>query len=335
MNVNQKVKILSALGNELFKNEEKLNETCLKAKVANPWFTQKNCLEALTAIKNQMLNADKLNEWLSKYEIEEKPARNVGLVMAGNIPLVGFHDFLCVFLSGNNAWIKASSKDTHLLTYVFELMIEIDPLVKSQIVFAEKLTNAEAIIATGSDNTSRYFEYYFKKYPHIIRKNRNGVAVLSGNETKDELLALGKDIFQYFGLGCRNVSKLYLPEGYDFKLLYEGIESFHPIIHHNTYKNNYDYNRTLLLLNKSEHLSNDFLMVKEDALIPSRIASLHYEYYSDEQTLTKHLTEKQEEIQCIVTHLNLPNAIKFGQSQQPELWDYADGVDTMEFLLKL
>jgi len=335
MNVNQRVKILSALGNELFNNEAKLNETCLKAKTDNPWFTMENCMSALKAIQSTMLNADKLNEWLNKYTVKEKPAKNVGIVMAGNIPLVGFHDFLCVFISGNNAWIKTSSKDKHLLAYVFELLIEIDPLVKSQIVFADKLSDADAIIATGSDNTSRYFEHYFKKYPHIIRKNRNGVAVLSGKETKEELLKLGKDIFQYFGLGCRNVSKLYLPKNYDFKLLYEGIESYHPIIHHNIYKNNYDYNRTLLLLNKVEHLSNDFLMVKEDELIASRISSLHYEFYDDENTLAKHLKEKQEEIQCVISHLQLPNAIGFGKSQQPQLWDYADGVDTMEFLLGL
>ncbi|EHQ29418.1 hypothetical protein [Mucilaginibacter paludis] len=259
----------------------------------------------------------------------------VGLILAGNIPLVGFHDVLCVLASGNRALIKASSNDARLIKYILNLLVEIAPEFETRFSFVERLANFDAVIATGSNNTSRYFEYYFGKVPNIIRKNRNSVALLTGNETKEQLFMLGHDIFDFFGLGCRNVSKLLVPAGYDFVPFFEAIEPHQPIINHHKYNNNYDYNKSIYLVNGDKHLDNGFLLVKEDERLASPLAVLYFEYYDNLPAAVNRLADLSESIQCIVTHEAVAvsnQVVDFGKSQQPQLWDYADGVDTMAFL---
>jgi hypothetical protein len=285
-----------------------------------------------------MLNKDDLQTWLGRYLIKPGEPKKIGLVLAGNIPLVGFHDVLCVLVSGNIAQIKASSQDARLITEVLKRLIAIEPAFAQQFGFTDRLKDFDAVIATGSNNTSRYFEYYFGKVPHIIRKNRNSVAVLTGNETTEQLHALGHDIFDYFGLGCRNVSKLFVPQGYNFVPFFEAIEPYKNIIHHHKYNNNYDYNKSIYLVNRDKHLDNGFLLVKEDQNMVSPLAVLFFEYYDTKAEVEELLRQKSESIQCIVSAeaLNVNNqVVDFGKSQQPALWDYTDGADTMDFLTKL
>jgi hypothetical protein len=259
--------------------------------------------------------------------------------MAGNIPLVGFHDFLCVLVSGNIFTGKLSTQDQHLLPALAGILISEAPSFAERVMFIDRLETMDAVIATGSGNTSRYFEYYFNKYPHIIRKNRNGTAFLSGNETEDELAALGADLFQYFGLGCRNVSKLYVPEGYDFGRFFTCIASYSGIINHHKYANNYDYRKAIMMVGRIPFLDNGFLLVKKDAALSSPVAVLHYEEYRDEGEAVQKINAEIENIQCIAASV-FPGAcsfpiVPFGAAQRPSLTDYADGVDTMEFLINL
>lgn len=329
--------VFSTLGQQLSFPDEDLINTIQNECHYNAWFTSANTERAVKAIGG-MLNKDDLLRWLSNYRLNNEYPKRVGLILAGNIPLVGFQDVLCVLASGNNALIKASSNDARLIITVLNRLCLIEPSLSNQFSFVERLQNFDAVIATGSNNTSRYFEYYFGKVPNIIRKNRNSVAVLTGSETSEQLYELGHDIFDYFGLGCRNVSKMYVPDGYDFTRFFEAIEPYHPIIHHHKYNNNYDYNKSIYLVNKDKHLDNGFLLLKEDTNIASPLAVLFYEYYDDRNTLEKILEEKEDNIQCVVSNLDLNTCnqvVPFGQSQQPKLWDYADGVDTMDFLTKL
>jgi len=255
--------------------------------------------------------------------------------MAGNIPLVGFHDFLSVLISGNSVLVKLASNDKHFLPLIAKYLEYVEPSFNSKITFTEeKLTNFDAAIATGSNNTARYFDYYFGKYPNIIRKNRNSVAVITGNETENELKGLGEDIFRYFGLGCRSVSKLFVPKNYDFDNLFKAIYEYHDIINYAKYQNNYDYNKAVYLMSEFKLLENGFLMLKEDQSYASPIASLFYEYYDDLNQLTEKLDTDTEQIQCVVSN-SIENAIPFGKTQQPSLTDYADGVDTLAFLAQL
>jgi hypothetical protein len=308
--------------------------------IHNPWFTENNVKNAITAIASQ-LDQQQLNEWMLAYRSDlngaQKPER-IAVIMAGNIPLVGFHDFLCVLLSGNIFVGKLSSDDKLLLPYVSKILIAIEPRFRDYIEFTEgQLKMMDAVIATGSNNTARYFEYYFKKYPSIIRKNRNSVAVLSGKETAAELIALGKDVFQYFGLGCRNVSKLFAPKGYKFDTFYEAMIGYQDIIHTNKYANNYDYNRTVYLMSSDPTLlDNNFLLLKENSAYASPIGVLFYEFYDDLNTLNERLEKDATEIQCIVSSTpGVKHSIPFGQAQCPSLTDYADGIDTMKFLTGL
>jgi hypothetical protein len=259
--------------------------------------------------------------------------------MAGNIPMVGFHDLLAVLLSGNFAVIKLSGDDKHLLPFVTKILCTIEPAYKERIEFREgRLSEIDAVIATGSNNSARYFEYYFGKIPHIIRKNRNSVAVLSGDEPPEELKKLGADIFSYFGLGCRNVSKLFIPKGYDLNLFFNAIFSYQEIINHNKYANNFDYNRAVYLMGKDKEglLENGFLFLVKSLEYASPVAVIFYEYYDDIALVNAKLTSDKEQIQCIVSNIQaIQNRIPFGKAQQPELWDYADNVDTMEFLIGL
>ena len=304
----------------------------------NAWFTPESVLQAVSAI-GKMLNARQLSMWLDKYRIHENnPGKRIGLILAGNIPLVGFHDVLCVLASGNHALIKASSQDTRLIKYVLEMLTVIDSSFAEQFSFVERLEKFDAVIATGSNNTSRYFDYYFGKVPNIIRKNRNSLALLTGNETSEQLYALGHDIFDYYGLGCRNVSKLLVPEGYNFNFFFESIEAYQPIINHHKYNNNYDYNKSIYLVNSDKHFDNGFLLLKEDERLASPLAVLYYGYYKDIPSVQTLLETESDKIQCIVSTAPLTvktQVVDFGMSQQPALWDYADGVDTMAFLTRL
>lgn len=333
MDLQKKIQALDELGRYLLEGSQDLDDIIQKSYQHNPWFTPENIKMALNGIAANYLDKSKLSDWLSKYKMGEDANKRVGLIMAGNIPLVGFHDFICVFLSGNISLIKLSSKDQFLFPFIAKKLIELAPEVKDKIVFIDRLENFDAVIATGSNNSARYFEQYFAKYPHIIRKNRNSAAVLTGNETKEELQQLGHDIFDYFGLGCRNVSKLYVPKDYQFITLLEALESFKDISQHNKYKNNFDYNLTLLLMNNTPHYASDFLMVYENKSLSSPIAALYYEEYEDLKKLEKLLESQKELLQCIVSKdSSIKDTIPLGASQQPQLWDYADNVDVMEFL---
>lgn len=302
----------------------------------NGWFTPENVVLAVDAVA-KVLTTDNLGKWLNNYDIKQPllPKR-VGVVMAGNIPLVGFHDFLSVLITGNVLVAKTSKEDNLLIKKIAEILIEIEPSFKNYIEFTDRLENFDAVIATGSNNTARYFEFYFGKYPNIIRKNRNSLAVLTGNETTADFVNLGKDIFQYFGLGCRNVSKLYVPKGYSFNLFFESIlYDYQHVVNNNKYANNYDYNKAVYLLGNNQLLDNNFVMLKEDKSLSSPVAVIHYEYYNSLDEVVEWLEEQKGEIQCVVSEADIPNAFKLGQAQQPELWDYADGVDTVQFLLEL
>lgn len=328
------------------------------AKHYNAWFTPGQTEKAVRSIGN-MLSGPAISTWFEnekqkllspgisgdQADIRRQNTgqlRTVGLILAGNIPLVGFHDILCVLASGHTALIKLSSQDKYLTPYILEKLIEFEPSLSARIIYTERLENFDAVIATGSNNSSRYFEYYFSKVPHIIRKNRNSVAILTGNESEDQLKALGNDIFDYFGLGCRNVSKLYVPKGYVFNTFFESIESFKSISDHHKYNNNYDYNKSVFLVNQEPHLDNGFLLLKpvgeNDTSLSSPLATLYYEEYNDIQSLYFSLLERSSEIQCVVSNSrpDLPNQwVNFGETQRPELWDYADGINTMQFLLSL
>ena len=332
MNLENRIASLCLLGKSMDPELPEVQEVAERAFFNNRWFTREHIYLMLESIRHQFLQEEKLHQWLAGYTIkDEQPAKNIGLIMAGNIPLVGFHDLLCVLLSGHKALIKLSSKDNILLPWLLEKLFLADEKWRSRVAVAELLNGMDAAIATGSNNSARYFHYYFDKYPHIIRKNRGSVAVLKGNESTADLLQLGIDIFTYFGLGCRNVSKLLVPEGYSFNHFFESIAPFHKVIEHNKYKNNFDYNLTLLMMNKEPHYNNDFLMLKEDSRMVSPVAILHYEYYQSETDLTDKLEKQKDEIQVIAGE----NFIPFGKTQTPELWDYADKVDTMEFLVNL
>jgi hypothetical protein len=339
MQLRDRVEVLAQLGKQLKAGDEYLEALMHRTKYHNAWFTIDNQKQSVEAIADYYLSPARLDQWLAKYALPDNDhPKTVGIIMAGNIPLVGFHDWLCVFVAGHQAKIKLSDKDPYLLPHLLKMMTTIDERVASYYEFSTPLKDFEAVIATGSNNSARYFEAYFSKYPHIIRKNRNGVAVLKGTETEEELRALGKDVFNYFGLGCRNVSKLYVPEGYDFDPLLEALYEYRQIILNTKYKNNFDYNYALYILNKEVFKANGCILIREDEAIPSRIATLHYETYTDLETLESTLANKIDDIQCIVSQegtLQNHTSFSFGQAQQPELWDYADGVDTMNFLLNL
>lgn len=332
------VNVFSQLGLQLKQPNEQLVTKINAEKHYNAWFISENVAYAIKST-GRMLNHEDLTQWFEHYpSAENVEPKRVGLILAGNIPLVGLHDVLCVLASGNTALIKASSQDSRMIQAVLGLLSDIEPAFKDRFHFVDKLENFDAIIATGSNNTSRYFEYYFGRVPHIIRKNRNSVAFLSGNETPEELSRLGKDIFDYFGLGCRNVSKLMVPKGYQFDNFFKSIEHYQPVINHHKYSNNYDYNKSIFLVNGDVHLDNGFLLLREEHQLASPLAVLYFEHYDDKESAEEQLSESSDSIQCIVssTPLRVKNqVVDFGESQQPQLWDYADGIDTMAFLTSL
>lgn len=301
----------------------------------NGWFTKDNVQFACKSWAEALSEAN-LKQWTSSYSITTKTPKTIAIIMAGNVPLVGFHDFLSVLISGNNVLAKLSTNDKLLLPFLAKYLVAVAPKFEGRIAFSEgKLENFDAVIATGSNNTARYFEYYFGKYPNIIRQNRNSVAVLTGNETQAQLEALADDVFRYFGLGCRNVSKVYFPEGYNMDLFFNGMFSWQHIVDNNKYINNYDYNKAVYLMSLFDLLDNEFLLLKEDEGMSSPISVLFYEYYTDLDSLKVKLTSEAEKIQCIVSQAGIENEIDFGKAQSPQLWEYADGVDTLKFILEL
>ena len=317
---------------------ELLKEKVEAAVHYNGWFTKENVLFALQQW-GKALTPENLDQWLVPYNFNKVESKTVGLIMAGNIPLVGFHDFISVLVSGHKALVKLSSNDRLLLPVLAGYLKTIAPGFGDKIEIlpgssdaAAKMKNYDAVIATGSNNTARYFEYYFAGKPSIIRKNRNSVAILTGDETSEELQRLGEDIFRYYGLGCRNVSKLYAPEAYNFDAFFEAMYQWHPIINQAKYANNYDYNKAVYLMSQFKLLENGFLILKEDLSFSSPIATLFYERYSDPDGLRQEINDKKEKIQCIVSKGVFENEVDFGETQHPDLWDYADNVDTLAFL---
>jgi hypothetical protein len=343
MNLKQRINLLAELGDYLNQEpDEEFSAVIRRSHIENQWFTEENVLRSIKAIATTFLDKKALETWTKQYKISEHPhpQRNIGLIMAGNIPLVGFHDWLCVFVSGQRAIVKISSQDQRLLPFLINKMGEWAHESREYTHFIAddaRMGGFEAMIATGSNNSARYFEQYFAKYPNIIRKNRNSIAVLDGTETAKELFDLGADIFSYFGLGCRNVSKIYVPENYNFDAFLEATHEYRELVMHNKYKNNFDYNFTLYILNKIKHYSNGCILLTENPDFTSRISSVNFEYYADKSLLDSQLALRKDEIQCLVAKSDFPSfeVVNFGGTQTPTLSDYADGVDTMAFLTNL
>ena len=306
------------------------------AGMQNPWFTRENILLSIQSWA-EALEETNVRKWAALYEKDlsnDRPRKKIGMVLAGNIPMVGLHDLLCVFLSGHDARVKLSGQDKVLLPFVSGILSEHDPWWSEQCYFTEgKLEDFDTIIATGSDNSSRYFEYYFGKYPHIIRRNRNSAAVIRGNESAEDLERLGMDIFAYFGLGCRNVSKLYIPPGYDLTHLFPRFEKYRPVILHHKYANNYDYQKSILIINHIPHHDSGFVLMAENDALVSPVSVIHYQYYDSEGSLRAGLDQNEDQIQCVAGALDDMETVPFGRTQFPSLWDYPDRIDTMAFLL--
>lgn len=331
MDLEARIKAFEALGNYIAANDTNgLQSAIMQAQNENSWFTPESIHLALISVRKH-LEQENLVNWLSKYNLTNVMPKRVAVVAAGNIPLVGFHDFLCVLISGHTLQIKLSSKDSVLLKHLSDVLINLEPRFSDRITFADQIKNFDAVIATGSDNSSRYFQYYFGKYPHIIRKNRTSSAILTGKETADELQALGKDVFSYFGLGCRNVSKLYVPSDYDITKLLDHWSVYKDVLLHHKYNNNYDYQKSILLINKDAFFDSGFVMLQESMRLVSPISVVYYERYKDEGDLALKLTSVKEKIQCVVGNQK-PATVPFGQAQSPQLWDYADQIDTLKFL---
>lgn len=332
MNIIEKEAALVRLGQYLAAKSPELEAVKERAFIANGWFTPAFIDNALDNISRYFLSPEKLKDWLEGYPkvTEAREAKTVGIVTAGNIPLVGFHDWLCGFVSGHQVKMKLSAKDEILLKHILEKIGEWYPALAHQTDIQEMLKGCDAYIATGSNNSARYFHYYFAKYPHIIRHNRTSAAILTGHESAAELEALADDIMLYFGLGCRNVTKIYVPTNYDFAPLLKALDKYSYLAEHHKYKNNYDYNLALLLLNSSPYITNGTILLRENTALFSPLSVLHYSYYIDMAQLQQELSG-EEAIQCLVGHSFTP----FGYAQQPNLIDYADGVDTLKFLLEL
>lgn len=332
MNIERRIAAFAALGDFILENPVSLQEIVHKTYVYNNWFTIENTNLALKNIALEFLNKEKLEKWLSVYKFSGTPdEKTIAIVAAGNIPMVAFHDILCVLISGNKLQLKLSEKDKFLLPFILDKLVEIEPEFKDKISVQFKLENFDAIIATGSNNTAKHFEYYFSKYKNIIRRNRNSVGILTGHETTEDIENLGHDIFDYFGLGCRNVSKIFVPADFDLYNLKAGLSKHIGVNQHNQYMNNLDYQRTLYLMNQTPLIDIDFINIVENKSLHSPISCLHVQRYQNMDEVKNFITEQAENIQCVVGN----GYLKFGKSQQPGLSDYADNVDTMEFILSI
>ncbi|MDR6561868.1 MULTISPECIES: acyl-CoA reductase [unclassified Arcicella] len=338
MDLQARIETFVSLGNFLRdeENQSIIEEWADRASHQNNWFTPQNTKNAIKSITDFYLDRDTLERWVGLYEIPDRPPiiKSIGVIMAGNIPAVGFHDLLTVVIAGHDCVAKVSSQDSVLMLALIEKLLEISPTLGIRI--SERMNEVDALIATGSDNSARYFEYYFRNKAHIIRQNRSSVAILNGSETEDDFFALGKDITDYYGLGCRNISKFYVPEDYDFVNFYDTIEPLGDVFYHNKYKNNYDYNKSIYLVNQVHHYDNGFLILTKNESLVSPISVIFYETYENEEDLKQKIADKTDKIQCIVSkEAWFEGSIPFGETQMPKLWDYADGVDTMLFLLSL
>ena len=330
MKLQNRIELLFQLRTYLLENNEEWQNVKITASIHNGWFVPEFIDLALQNIIDRFLAEEKLTAWVKHYHLNDAVTpKNVGIVMAGNIPLVGFHDFLCVFISGHHQTIKLSTKDDILLKHLVQKMYSWEVTLQNLVAFAPMLKGCDAYIATGSNNTARYFDYYFAKYPSIIRKNRTSVAILKGDETPETLEKLSTDIHLYFGLGCRNVTKVYVPEGYDFVPLLQSFHQYKYFADHHKYRNNYDYNLSIQIMNNRFYMTNETTLLVENDQLFSPISQLNYSFYSDAATVVKTL-KNNEAVQCIAG-VDIP----FGAVQSPGLMDYADGIDTMQFLLSL
>lgn len=332
MNVQKRIELLVKLGEYLQMNGEDWQNATEKASRSNAWFAPEFIQLATNNIVTQFLQQEKLEKWVEQYQVpaENHAPKTIGIVMAGNIPLVGFHDLLCVFIWGHKAHIKLSSKDDVLIPHLVSQLQKWNDGLTDQFVFSDMIKNCDAYIATGSNNTGRYFEYYFSKYPNIIRRNRTSVAILDGTETEHELALLAGDIQTYFGLGCRNITQVFVPEQYDFIPLLEALKVYDFVADNHKYKNNYDYHLALLIMNNKYYMNNGSLVMAENVSPFSPVSQIHYQYYGNKEAVTEKLATSAD-IQCITGH----GFTAFGETQSPSLTDYADGVDTMAFLAKL
>jgi hypothetical protein len=330
MNLRQRIELFVRLGNYMRSDEKEWILVKEKAGIQNRWFITEFVDLAINNIATAFLRKETLLKWVEKYNIpnENNNPKIIGIVMAGNIPLVGFHDLLCVFITGHKTYIKLSSKDDVLIKHLVDKIQEWDLSAGEFIRICERLNNCDAYIATGSNNSSRYFEYYFGKYPHIIRRNKTSVAVISGAESPGELEKLSDDIFQYFGLGCRNVTKLYVPEDYDFVSLLSVFKKYSYLADHNKYKNNYDYNLAIHMLNNRFYMTNGSVLLVEEKSLFSPVSQLNFEFYTDRENVLSSLNGNSD-VQCIIGKDGIP----FGNAQCPSIIDYADGIDTVNFLL--
>jgi hypothetical protein len=336
MTLDNRIEAFVALGKQLQNLTPEDHQAWARAAMSrNTWFTEENVSFAINGIV-QMLEEQYLREWLYPYHLHHVTPKKVGVVMAGNIPMVGFHDFLSVLISGHYLLAKLSTSDEPLMKRLADMLVGIEPAFANQFEFVNLLKEADAFIATGSDNTARYFEYYLAKRPHIIRRNRSSIGILTGHEEEDDLKALGEDIFRYYGLGCRNVSKVYVPEGYTFDKFFEANAHRSSLLDHHKFQNNYDYNKSILLVNRVPHLDNGFMLVQQSEGLVSPISVLFYSTFTTLADLRMQLASVKDKTQCIVAaHGWLEGSIPFGEAQHPMVWDYADGVDTLAFLQRL
>lgn len=332
MNLQHRIDLLGRLGQYILSNDEQWQRAKERAYRENPWFIPAFIDLASNNIATHFLEKEVLTKLAASYSIPSENAapKKVGIVMAGNIPLVGFHDLLCVFIAGHHALVKLSFKDSVLIRHMSEKMVQWQPEVAGLINHSDMLKDCDAYIATGSNNSAGYFDYYFRKYPHIIRRNRTSVAVLTGEESKEQLELLADDVYLYFGLGCRNVTKIFVPVEYDFVPLLRAFDKYNWLAENNKYKNNYDYNLALLILNKKFYMSNESILLSEDPSPFSPVSQLNYEYYEDRDKLLGELST-DDRLQCVVSR----RSVEFGSAQVPGITDYADGVDTLKFLLNL
>jgi hypothetical protein len=332
MILQDRILLMAKLGDYLKENTDEYQAIKQRAGRENPWFIPEFIERASENIATGFLQKDKLESWANSYNIppEQPHQKNVGIVMAGNIPMVGFHDMLSVFISGHRCTIKASSKDEALIKHLVNKLAEWNAETGSYISFADRLTGCDAYIATGSNNTGRYFEYYFGKYPHIIRYNRTSVAILDGTESLEELELLADDICLYFGLGCRNVTKLYVPKDYDFVPLLESMKKYSHFQDYHKYKHNYDYHLALLMMGNKFYMTDGTTILAENASLFTPVSQVNYEYYDNKDEVILQLKESKD-VQALTGH----GFVAFGKAQQPSLADYADGVDTMKFLLSI
>ena len=329
----ERIDALARLGDTLAAATPHNENIFQHAYAKNNWFTRDNIELAIRTISNAFLNKEKLTAFAQQYDLFHRSIapKNIGLVFAGNIPLVGFHDWLCVMLTGHNALVKLSSKDDVLFPYILQLLFADEPRLAANTKITEQLKGFDAVIATGSNNSARYFDYYFGKYPHIIRRNRSSVAVIDEHTTPEQLQALADDVFMFFGLGCRNVSKLFIHQAVNVNYVLKHFDKYAGVANHNKYRNNFDYRLTLAIMNNQPYHSNDYLLAVQDPSLSSPLAVIHYERYNDIEQLKQRLAAEKENIQVIVGN----NFTPFGSSQNPSLTDYADGVDTIRFLLSL